>query len=218
MKTLKLFIFTIITLICFSLTSCSTYTYAQPAAVEVEIEPTEVTYTTVITYGVPYYIDGIISYYTYRGLFYYPYYWHNHWYVHPYTHVQPHGFIHRPHHGFVPEHRWKRPAHFRHDNNPRHHGTDMYYRPHTRPNVKPDRHHPNVKPKGNRPFVTPNRPNTRHYGYRPSSTRTTVTRGTAPVTRSVTPHRSTVNRGSRVGSAPASRGGSFSGGSRGGRR
>ena len=74
MKTLKLLILAIITSICFSLTSCSTYTYAQPAAVE--IEPTEVTYTTVITYGVRYYIDGIISYYKYRGLFYYPYYYH----------------------------------------------------------------------------------------------------------------------------------------------
>ena len=214
MKTLKLFIFAIIASICFSLTSCSTYTYAQPAAtVEVEIEPTEVTYTTVITYGIPYYIDGIISYYTYRGLFYYPYYWHNHWYVHPYAHVQPHGFIHRPHHGFIPDTRWRRPAHFRHNNNPRHHGTDMYYRPHTRPNVKPDQHHPNVKPNGNRPSVTPNR----HDGYRPSSTRTTGTRGTAP---SVTPQRSTVNRGSssRVGSASTSRGGSFNRGSRGGRR
>ena len=81
MKTLKLFILAIITSICFSLTSCSTYTYAQPAAVEIEIEPTEVTYTTVITYGVPYYIDGIVSYYKYRDLFYYPYYWHNHWFI-----------------------------------------------------------------------------------------------------------------------------------------
>ena len=62
MKTLKLFILAIITSICFSLTSCSTYTYAQPvAAVEIEPEPDEVTYTTVITYGVPYYIDGIVS-------------------------------------------------------------------------------------------------------------------------------------------------------------
>ena len=64
MKTLKLFILAIITSICFSLTSCSTYTYAQPVAA-VEIEPDEVTYTTVITYGVPYYIDGIVSYYKY---------------------------------------------------------------------------------------------------------------------------------------------------------
>ena len=213
MKIVRIFILSI--LICIGVSSCSTSTYVQPYVDDVAI-PTEITYTTVVTYGIPYYFNGIISYYVYNGIYYYPYIWHNHWYVHPYTHVQHHGFIHRPHHGFVPEHRWKRPVHFRHDNNPRHHGTDMYYRPHTRPNVKPDHHHPNVKPKGNRPSVTPNRPNTRPNGYRPSSTRTTVTRGTAPVTRSVTAHRSTVNRGSRVGSAPASRGGSFSGGSRGG--
>ena len=207
MKIVRIFILSI--LICIGVSSCSTSTYVQPYVDDVAI-PTEITYTTVVTYGIPYYFNGIISYYVYNGIYYYPYIWHNHWYVHPYTHVQPHGFIHRPHHGFVPEHRWKRPAHFRHDNNPRHHRTDMYYRPHIRPNVKPE---------GNRPSVTPNRPNTRPNGYRPSSTRTTVTRRTAPVTRSVTPQRSTVNRSSssRVGSAPASRGGSFSG-ARSGRR
>lgn len=224
MKIVRIFILSI--LICIGVSSCSTSTYVQPYVDDVAI-PTEITYTTVVTYGIPYYFNGIISYYVYNGIYYYPYIWHNHWYVHPYTHVQPHGFIHRPHHGFAPEHRWKRPAHFRHDNNPRHHRTDMYYRPHTRPNVKPDHHpnvkpdhhHPNVKPEGNRPYVTPNRPNTRPNGYRPSSTRTTVTRGTAPVTRSVTPQRSTVNRSSssRVGSASVSRGGNFSG-ARGGRR
>lgn len=202
MKTLKLFILAIITSICFSLTSCSTYTYAQPVAA-VEIEPDEVTYTTVITYGVPYYIDGIVSYYKYRDLFYYPYYWHNHWYVHPYTCIQPRGFVHRPHHGFVPEPRWRRPAHFRHNHNPRHYGSDMYYRPHTRPNVKPN---------GNRPTVTPNMHNTRPGGYIPSSTRTTVKRRNAPVQHSVTPRRSTVNRGSssRISTTPTSHG-NFSG-------
>lgn len=195
MKTIKFFIIAIIASICFSLTSCSTYTYAQSAAtVEFEIEPTEVTYTTVITYGKPYYIDGIISYYTYRGLYYYPYYWHNHWYVHPYAHVQPHGFIHHPHHGFVPDNRWRRPSHFRHNNNPRHH-YDSYYRPTPKPNVRPDAHHPNVKPNGNRPNVGPTRPNTRPNGYKPSSTRTTVNRGQSHVTRTtVTPQRSAVNR------------------------
>ena len=201
MKTLKLFILAIITSICFSFTSCSTYTYAQPAAVE--IEPAEVTYTTVITYGVPYYIDGIISYYKYRGLFYYPYYWHNHWYVHPYTCIQPRGFVHHPHHGFVPDNRWRQPSHFKHNHNPRHYGSDMYYRPHTRPNVKPN---------GNRPTVTHNRHNTRPGGYIPSSTRTTVKRRNAPVQHSVTPRRSTVNRGSssRINTTPTSRG-NFSG-------
>ena len=203
MKTLKLFILAIITSICFSLTSCSTYTYAQPVAA-VEIEPSEVTYTTVITYGVPYYIDGIVSYYKYRDLFYYPYYWHNHWYVHPYTCIQPRGFVHRPHHGFVPDNRWRQPSHFKHNHNPRHYGSDMYYRPHTRPNVKPN---------GNRPSITHNRHNTRPGDYNiPSSTRTTVKRRTAPVQHSVTPRRSTVNRGSssRISTTPASRG-NFSG-------
>lgn len=202
MKTLKLFILAIITSICFSLTSCSTYTYAQPVST-VEIEPTEVTYTTVITYGVPYYIDGIVSYYKYRGLFYYPYYWHNHWYVHPYTCIQPRGFVHRPHHGFVPDNRWRQPLHFKHNHNPRHYGSDMYYRPHTRPNVNPN---------GNRPSVTPNRHNTRPGGYIHSSTRTTVKRRNASVQHSVTPRRSTVNRSSssRISTTPASRG-NFSG-------
>lgn len=200
METLKLFILAIITSICFSLTSCSTYTYAQPVST-VEIEPYEVTYTTVITYGVPYYIDGIVSYYKYRGLFYYPYYWHNHWYVHPYTCIQPRGFVHRPHHGFVPDNRWRQPSHFKHNHNPRYYGSGMYYRPHTRPNVKPN---------GNRPSVTPNRHNTRPGGSIPSSTRTTVKRRNAPVQHSVTPRRSTVNRGSRISTTPASRG-NFSG-------
>lgn len=202
MKTLKLFILAIITSICFSLTSCSTYTYAQPVSA-VEIEPDEITYTTVITYGVPYYIDGIVSYYKYRGLFYYPYYWHNHWYVHPYTCIQPRGFVHRPHHGFVPDNRWRQPSHFKHNHNPRHYGSDMYYRPHTRPNVKLN---------GNRPSVTPNRHNTRPGGSIPSSTRTTVKRRNASVQHSVTPRRSTVNRSSssRISTTPASRG-NFSG-------
>ena len=179
MKIVRIFILSI--LICIGVSSCSTSTYVQPYVDDVAI-PTEITYTTVVTYGIPYYFNGIISYYVYNGIYYYPYIWHNHWYVHPYTHVQPHGFIHRPHNGFAPDNRWRRPRHFnpnihRRPSRVNHRPTDPQNRHNvippktetTRPNInnRTDKRNPQYRPSSTR--VTERQ----HPQYRPSSTRTT---------------------------------------------
>lgn len=57
---------------------------------------TNITYSTIIRYGTPFYIDGVISYYTYNNIYYYPYIWNNIWYFRPFRCIQPHGFIYRP--------------------------------------------------------------------------------------------------------------------------
>ena len=86
---------------CISLTSCVTTAYSQ----------TEDDVNVIITHGVPYYdSNGLLLYYVYRDLFYYPYYyngWHFRHYdkpLHPRYHRPiPRNFYHtRPHHSVQP--------------------------------------------------------------------------------------------------------------------
>lgn len=85
----------------FMMTSCVTPVEAQVVAGAATVE-------TIITYGVPYMVDGVISYYLYDGLYWYPYWDHGHRYFRPhrapyrYGHAvsprykYPHNRIHRP--------------------------------------------------------------------------------------------------------------------------
>ena len=81
---MKKFISLILALMmCISLTSCVTTAYAQT---DDEVSDVNV----VITYGTPYYnSNGLLLYYIYRDLYYYPYYYNNRWYFRHYARPLP---------------------------------------------------------------------------------------------------------------------------------
>ena len=63
----------------FSLNSCETYTYATTqddiyVEADVYVVRSNVSFDVVIRYGVPYYMDGVILYYLYKDIYYYPFY------------------------------------------------------------------------------------------------------------------------------------------------
>jgi len=152
----------------FSISSCETYTYATTqdaiyVEAEVDVVRSNVSFDVIIQYGTPYYRDGVLLYYLYRDIYYYPFYYNNYWYVRayrrPFTHFdhQPYFRPHKYDYRFSPGHyrgfdRPDRPTlNYRHNPNMR--------RPdnHPRPNV--DRR-PNVNRQPQRPQqnrVTPQR-------------------------------------------------------------
>ena len=138
----KIFLFIIGLVMPFSLTSCVTTAYAQVD------DETEV--AVVISNGTPYYdADGLLMYYIYRNMYYYPYYYNNAWYFRHYARPLP------------PRHYRPVPRDFYHHRPlpPRHHHT-----PHPGGTHRPDfgrgghthRHVPN----------NINRPSGRHFGGR----------------------------------------------------
>lgn len=71
---------------CFSLTSCVTVAEAQATDV---IDDVDV--TVVVTNGVPCYsVSGLLLYYTYGGMYYYPHHMNNRWYFRRYHSPLPH--------------------------------------------------------------------------------------------------------------------------------
>lgn len=91
----KIYIFLIGLMMLFSLISCETYTYATTQddiyiENEVDIVQSNVSFDIVLRYGRPYYRDGILLYYIYNNLYYYPYYYGNYWYVRAYRRPFPH--------------------------------------------------------------------------------------------------------------------------------
>ena len=132
-------------MMCFTLSSCVT-----TASAQIDDIYDDVDISVVVTYGTPYYnTEGLLLYYIYRDMFYYPYYYHNRYYLHRYS---------RP----LPPERMGRykpvPRDFYHNHRPpqRHHGTT--------PPPRRDRHdvRPNTpqQPRTNaapRPSTTPNR-------------------------------------------------------------
>ena len=152
----------------FSLSSCEMYTYATTqddiyVEADVDVVRSNVSFDVVIRYGVPYYMDGVLLYYLYNDIYYYPFYYNNYWYVRAYRRPFTH-FDHRPY--FRP-HRYDykfSPGRYRgydRPNNsnfrnirPNNHRNDGYRRPHgSRPDILPNR------PNNNHPNVQPNRPN-----------------------------------------------------------
>lgn len=68
-----------------SLTSCITEAYAQVDDIYDNVD-----IGLVVRYGTPYYnTDGLLMYYIYRNLYYYPYYHHNRYYLHRYRRPLP---------------------------------------------------------------------------------------------------------------------------------
>ena len=126
-----------------SFSSCITGAYAQ----EIEIGNDDA--KMIITYGTPYFYDGVLIYYNYNNLYYYPY------ILNGRTHYRAYP---RP----LPHHRYV------HHAVPRHHGGHGH-RPHTMyPDRMPPRSHGHSS-MGNRPMN--NRPSSagRHGGMRPNN-------------------------------------------------
>ena len=93
MNKIKYFLILLITAITFA--SCSTtYASAQsPYEYDDTYTTPSVTFSTVVRYGTPYYIDNVLSYYLYRGIYYYPYRYNNYWYFYPSHYCRPHGYV-----------------------------------------------------------------------------------------------------------------------------
>lgn len=114
--------------------SCAVTTRATVQEGDGIYETSSVSYDVVVTYGTPYYIDGVLSYYLYNNIYYYPYLWRDRWYFRPYRYMQPRGFVYRPE-------RYHRPhynlGNYRHNDSWRkpnvHHGNNhtMNHRPST---------------------------------------------------------------------------------------
>ena len=175
--------------------SCCTTSAAVATSVETVDDiyaGTTIDYTFIIANARPFYVNGVISYYFYNGIYYYPYIYNGVRCLHPYRYAQRRGYVHVPPRGFRPPRRWM----YRDD---RHH---FYHQPnlppHHRPRLQPNRggssgfHNGNGRTQGK-----PNRstPNMR------SSTRINAGDGNS----------GSFNRGGSIG-------GSRQGGQRGGRR
>ena len=225
MKKFKLFLIGLMTLLFVS--GCDTYG-------QVYYDDYDgISYSTIVTYGTPYYYDSVIGYYYYKGLFYYPYLWNNVWYFRPYHRPHPYGWR------FVPDRYW-RPTHRLGDHNGYHrHNYGPSHRDMGREYGRGGGNHYRVEPRSNggriggstidntrngghtgRPMGDVRGTNTSRSSIINSSTRVTVRQ--SPVSRGssvMSGSRSSVSPSSRgMGSAP-SRGSSMGGGmSRGGRR
>ena len=131
-------------MMCFTLSSCVT-----TASAQIDDIYDDVDISVVVTYGTPYYnTEGLLLYYIYRDMFYYPYYYNNRYYLHRY---------HRP---LPPERmRMYKPVprdFYRHEPPRRYHVTPPNKSTqHMRPNTHPTQPRPNsgMKPNTN---VRPN--------------------------------------------------------------
>ena len=160
-------------MMCFTLSSCVTAAQAQVDGVYYD---DNVDISVVVTYGTPYYnTEGLLLYYIYRDMFYYPYYYNHRYYLHRY---------HRP---LPPERmRMYKPVprdFYRHEPPRRYHVTPPNRSTHhMRPNPHPTHPRPNTnhRPNGGMRPNTNVRPNNNRGGNvgRPmtprSSTRATV--------------------------------------------
>ena len=138
----------------FTLSSCVTTAQAQVDDMydDVDIE-------VVVTYGTPYYnTEGLLLYYIYRDLYYYPYFYHDRYYLHRYYRPLPPNRMR--HYRPVPRDFYRHnPPHRHHHNvNPRGMGghnmkPNRYNRPHN--NVTPRNNNHN-RIGGNRPTMRSN--------------------------------------------------------------
>ena len=91
----------------FSMTSCGTMTataqydntYAATDNIDIDVR-------VIFRYGTPYYYNGMLNYYAYDGIYWYPFWYDNMWYFRPYR---------RPYKlGYIPPYRgWRPPVHYR---------------------------------------------------------------------------------------------------------
>ena len=193
----KLFIFLIGLMMLFSLSSCDTYTYATTqddiyVEADVDVVRSNVSFDVIIQYGTPYYRDGVLLYYLYRDIYYYPFYYNNYWYVRAYRRPFTH-FDHRPY--FRP-HRYDyrfSPGSYRGFDRPR--DPNVHHR---NLNPNPPRRDIHRRPNNSRPDVQPRQsnPNTRIQPVRPNRQQTP---------RQVTPNRTQPQRNGNFGGSRGSR-------------
>ena len=188
-------LFVTIVLTTAALTSCCTTSAAAVTSVETVDDiyaGTTIDYTFIIANARPFYVDGVISYYFYNGIYYYPYVYNGVRCLHPYRYAQRRGYVHVPPRGYRPPRRWMH-------RDDRHH---FYHQPNL-----PPHHRPRIQPNrgGSSGFYNGNgrlqgKPNRSTHNIRSS-------------TRVSTGHRNagSFNRGGSIG-------GSRQGGQRGGRR
>ena len=62
--------------------------------------------SVIVRYGTPYYYNGYLNYYCYRGLYYYPFYYNNLWYLRPYYKPFRPGYF-PPYRTWRPRRNWK---------------------------------------------------------------------------------------------------------------
>ena len=188
----KLLTFFICLMLFFSLNSCVIKSYATThddiyMENEVDIVRSNISFDVIIQYGTPFYEDGVLLYYLYRDIYYYPFYYNNYWYVRAYRrpltyfyhrpYFRPHRYDYRfnpgSHRGFCKPHHSNN--HYRHTTPNRGHNW-RHNRPHDsrhhvmpnnpyRPNNGKITHEPKHNPSINRPInrpinrqiITPNR-------------------------------------------------------------
>ena len=153
-------LFVALALMTATLTSCCTSSAAVATSVETVDDVytgTTVDYTFIITNGHPFYVDGVISYYFYNGIYYYPYVYNGVRCLHPYRYVQRRGYVHVPPRGYRPPRRWMHRDdrhHFYHQPNLPHHrprvypnrgGSSGFHNGNGRLQVKPNRSTPNMR-------------------------------------------------------------------------
>ena len=192
-KIMTFFVALVLTSLTF--TSCCTTSAAAVTSVETVDDiytGTTIDYTFIIANARPFYVDGVISYYFYNGIYYYPYIYNGVRCLYPYRYVQRRGYVHVPPRGYRPPRRWMH-------RDDRHH---FYHQPNL-----PPHHRPRIQPNrgGSSGFYNGNgrlqgKPNRSTHNIRSS-------------TRVSTGHRNagSFNRGGSIG-------GSRQGGQRGGRR
>lgn len=157
MKKIMMF-FVALVLTSLILTSCCTTSSAVDTSVETVDEiytGSNIDYTFIIANARPFYVDRVISYYFYNGIYYYPYVYNGVRCLHPYRYVQRRGYVHVPPRGYRPERRWMH----RDDRHRFYHQPNL---PHHRPRVQPNRggsssfHNGNGRPQGKFNRSTPN--------------------------------------------------------------
>ena len=133
-KIMTLFVALVLTTTTF--TSCCTTSAAVVSSVETFDDiytGTTIDYTFIITHARPFYVDGMISYYFYNGIYYYPYIYNGVRCLHPYRYAPRRGYVHVPPRGYRPSRRWMH----RDDRHHFHHHPNMIQ--HHRPIVQPNR-------------------------------------------------------------------------------
>ena len=132
-KIMTLFVALVLTTTTF--TSCCTTSAAVATSVETVDDiyaGTTIDYTFIIANARPFYVNGVISYYFYNGIYYYPYVYNGVRCLHPYRYAQRRGYVHVPPRGFRPPRRWM----YRNDRHRFYHQPNL---PHHRPRVQPNR-------------------------------------------------------------------------------
>ena len=132
-KIMMLFVALVLTSL--TLTSCCTTSAASVTSVETVDDiytGTTIDYTFIIANARPFYVDGVISYYFYNGIYYYPYIYNGVRCLHPYRYVQRRGYVHVPPRGYRPPRRWIH----RDDRHRFYHQPNL---PHHRPRIQPNR-------------------------------------------------------------------------------